>query len=205
MQITQITEISKNRSKIFIDFEFAFVLYKGELHIYHIKEGGEISEDDYRTILEEVLPKRAKLRCLNLLKSRDYTREQLKQKLNQGGYPETVIEQALSYVEGYGYVNDEKYAGDYIACYADGKSRMKIEYDLLKKGISKAVIERAWEKWREDGNEQDEEGLVRYWLEKRKWNPQTSDLKERQKTAAFLLRKGFRMETVQKVMKNLDI
>ncbi|MGN1146672.1 MAG: regulatory protein RecX, partial [Acetatifactor sp.] len=64
MIVTQIVEMSKTRSKIYIDQEFAFVLYKGELRLYHICEGQEIAWEDYRTIMEEVLPKRAKLRAM---------------------------------------------------------------------------------------------------------------------------------------------
>ena len=42
MLVTQVTELSKSRSKVYIDQEFAFVLYKGELRLYHIKEGEEL-------------------------------------------------------------------------------------------------------------------------------------------------------------------
>ena len=33
--------------------------------------------------MENVIPKRAKLRCMNLLKSREYTRQQMEEKLRQ--------------------------------------------------------------------------------------------------------------------------
>ena len=87
MRVTQIAELSKSRSKVYIEQEFAFVLYKGELRLYHVREGEEISEADYRTIMEEVLPKRAKLRAMNLLKDREYTTARLRRKLEQGFYP----------------------------------------------------------------------------------------------------------------------
>ena len=87
MVVTQIIELSKSRSKIYIDQEFAFVLYKGELRLYHVREGQEITEKDYRSIMEEVLPKRAKLRAMNLLQAREYTTDQLRRKLEQGLYP----------------------------------------------------------------------------------------------------------------------
>lgn len=202
MQVTQIAELTQNRSKIFLDYEFAFVLYKGELRLYHIVEGQEISDADYHSIMADVLPKRAKLRCMNLLKSRDYTKVQLQKKLEEGGYPDEIIRQALSYVEGYGYLNDEKYAGDYIACYAALRSRIKIEYELLKKGITKDTIERAWQMWQENGNEQDEEQMIQKLLEKKNWNPEEQDVKACQKMISSLLRKGFGMESIRKAMKN---
>lgn len=69
MIVTKITEVSKSRKKIEIDGEFAFVLYKGELSVYGIKENCEIKEEDYQGIMTKILPKRAKLRAMNLLKS----------------------------------------------------------------------------------------------------------------------------------------
>lgn len=205
MQVTQITEVSKNRNKVFIDFEFAFVLYKGELHLYRIQEGQEISEADYQTIMNEVLPKRAKLRCMNLLKSRDYTRVQLTKKLMEGGYPEEVIENAITYVESFGYVNDNRYAQNYINCYAQFRSHKRIEYELMQKGISKEKIEEAFNVWQEEGNRQDEEEMIRQLLEKKKWNIDVQDRKEQQRMVAFLVRKGFRTENIFRVMKNCDM
>ena len=106
MTVTKITEISKSRIKIMIDEEFAFVLYKGELHLYQLKEGEEIPEEVYSEIMEDVLPKRAKLRAMNLLKARAYTEKQLTDKLREGGYPEMVVRNAIDYVISYGYLDD---------------------------------------------------------------------------------------------------
>ena len=81
MIVTQIEEISKSRSKVYIDSEFAFVLYKGELHKYGIKKDEILSEAVYRQLTEEILPKRAKLRAMNLLTKRPYTELKLREKL----------------------------------------------------------------------------------------------------------------------------
>ena len=70
MTVTEIAEVSKNRSKVYIDGEFAFVLYHSELRRFRIEEGGSLSREDYRTILEELLPKRARMRAMNLLQKR---------------------------------------------------------------------------------------------------------------------------------------
>ena len=156
MRVTQITELSKSRSKVFIDQEFAFVLYKGEFHLYHVREGEEIAEEDYRIIMEEVLPKRAKLRAMNLLKTREYTTAQLRAKLRQGLYPDSVIEQALEYVASFHYTDDSRYAVDYITYHEQTRSRRRIEQDLQKKGIPGEVIEQAWNEWQEQGGVQDE-------------------------------------------------
>lgn len=201
MRVTQIVELSKNRSKIYLDQEFAFVLYKGELRLYHICEGEELAQDDYNKITQEVLPKRAKLRALNLLKSRTYTTAQLEAKLKQGLYPDEVIAEALAYVSSFHYTDDLQYALDYITYNADRKSRMRIEQDMRSKGIAADIAEQAWALWEEQGGEQDEETLIRELLRKKGFESGEADLREMQKIYAFLMRKGFSGEKIRKVLR----
>lgn len=201
MLVTQITELSKSRSKVYIDQEFAFVLYKGELHLYHIKEGEPLKEEDYRTIMEEVLPKRAKLRAMNLLQGREYTTSQLRTKLQQGFYPPKIIEQAIDYVAGFHYIDDLRYAVDYITYHEDSRSRRRIEQDLQGKGILAATIEEAWQVWQENGGKQDEQAMIRELLHKKHYDTEgETDWKERQKIYAFLARKGFSSEVIRKAI-----
>ncbi|MBQ7360676.1 MAG: regulatory protein RecX [Lachnospiraceae bacterium] len=204
MIISKIEEFTKNRSKVYIDQEFAFVLYKGELRLFGIKEDAELSDENYHKILTEILPKRAKMRAMNLLQSRDYTRSGLADKLRQGLYPETVIEEALDYVASYRYIDDVRYAKSYIHYNHERKSRRIIEQDLQRKGVSKLDVERAWCEWKEEGNGQDEEELILRLLEKKKYSQVCGDAKERQKVYAFLMRKGFSGDTVNRAMKRYE-
>lgn len=206
MKITAVEELSKSRSKVYLDGEFAFVLYKGELRLYHIQVGQDLSETDRNEVMTKVLPKRAKLRAMNLLKSREYTEKQLRDKLRMGFYPEEVIQEALSYVAGYHYTDDLRYAITYITDHESTRSRMRIEHDLLEKGISGDVLEKAWEEWESLGGSQDEEAMIVKLLEKKNFNPENADLKEYRRIYAFLMRKGFSGDSIRKVMKTkLDI
>lgn len=200
MIVTELVKVSSSREKVYIDQNFAFVLYKGEIHKYGIREGKEISAAVYEELMSKVLPKRATLRCMNLLQSKDYTAEQLRRKLRQGFYPEEIIEEAIAYVESYRYVDDDRYALDYITYHAEKKSRRKIINDLKAKGISDDVSMRAFAKWEELGNEQDEEALVKELLEKKHYDKDTADQKEKQRLYGFLLRRGFSHDTICKVL-----
>lgn len=200
MKITGIEELSKARSKVFIDDEFAFVLYKGELRLYHVAVGEEIIQKDYEEIVDKVLPKRAKLRAMNLLKNREYTVKQLHDKLKDGGYPEDVIEEALSYVADYHYTDDLRYAIAYISEKETSRSRRRIERDLHEKGIDKDTLDKAWQEWGAQGGSQDEQQMIRKLLEKRHYDPDTADMKEKQRTYAFLMRKGFSGEQIGRAL-----
>ena len=201
MIVTRIEELSKSRSKVYIDQEFAFVLYKGEFRHYHVREGEKLEQSDYETIMKEVLPKRAKLRAMNLLKSREYTTAQLRTKLAQGFYPEPVIEEALSYVASYHYTDDLRYAVSFITYHESSKSRRRLEQDLTAKGIDKETIAKAFLTWEEQGGEQDEQAMIRRLLEKKHFQPAEADYAARQKIYAFLMRKGFSGEAVRKALR----
>ncbi len=201
MTVTQIKERSRSLSEVFIDFAFAFVLYKGELRHYGLREGEEISEETYHAILEDVLPRRAKLRCMNLLKSRDYTVSQLRRKLEQGGYPEKVIGEALDYVASYHYLDDERYALEYIDSCQETRSRRRMEQDLISKGIPRDTVEAAFEKWEARGGVQDEGAMIAELLRKRHYDPETADLSEKRRVYAFLFRKGYAPEQIARAMR----
>ena len=48
MKVTQIEEVSRSRARVYIDEEFAFVLYRGELRSFHIRAGEEMDEEEDR-------------------------------------------------------------------------------------------------------------------------------------------------------------
>ena len=197
MIVTGIEEVSKSRSKICIDGEFAFVLYKGELRHFHLREGEEISTADHEQIMKEILPKRAKLRAMNLLLKKNYTNAQLSAKLKEGGYPEEIVQYALDYVGSFHYVDDLRYAIDYIICHEKNRSRARIEQDLRAKGIDKEVMAQAFRQWEEEGGGQDEEQMILALFKKRGFDPETATPSQRQREYGFLMRKGYSPERVR--------
>lgn len=200
MIITGIQEVTKAKVKVFIDYEFAFVLYKGELRTYGICEEKEISEETYHMILDEILTKRAKLRCMYLLKSKDYTKHGLKEKLRKEYYSEEVIERAIAYVVSYGYVDDERYAKAYINYAGKTKSRKQIEFELAKKGITKDNIVAAFDEMNESDDLASEESLIRALLVKKHYKNEGATIEERRKIIGFLYRKGFSLDKIYKVV-----
>ncbi len=198
--VTKIEEFKEKRNKIYIDEEFAFVLYKGELRVYMIVEGKEIPEEIMEEIYQVVLPKRAKLRCMNLLQKRLYTRTEMKRKLIEGCYPESVVEEALSYVESYGYIDDHSYVRQYIACKSTKRSRMKIQLELRNKGISKECLEEVWEEMDDSDVKECECKAIKNELRKRKYIQKEACYVERQKTISFLLKKGYEISLVKDVL-----
>lgn len=200
MVVTQMTGISGARFRVYVDGKPAFILYRSELRQFAIREGQEISEENHQRILTELLPQRAKKRALRLLESRDYTSGQLREKLRQGEYPPDCIEEAVAYVESYGYVDDLRYARDFINYHLENKTRARMEQDLLRKGVSKEIIGTAFAELEEAGTRQDETAMIMKLLEKKKYDAKTATKQDKQRMCAFLYRKGFHLEAINRAL-----
>ena len=205
MKVTGVEELSKSRSKVFIDGELAFVLYRGELRTYGIRGGAELEQADYDAIMGEVLPKRAKLRAMNLLTKREYTEQQLRRKLTDGFYPPEVIDEALAYVAGFHYTDDLRYAVTFITDHEATRSRRRIEQDLTRRGIDRRTLEAAWAEWESDGGTQDEAAMIRALLSKKGYDPEHADIAEKRRLYAFLMRKGYSAEAVRRALRTEEL
>lgn len=202
--VTGVEPLDKKRYKVFLDNEFAFVLYKGELRSLGIEVDREISTCNYDKIMHEILPKRAKLRAMNLLKSKSYTQKQLEEKLQAGFYPQSIIDEALEYVKSFHYVDDEMYARDYVTYQSSKRPMKRIVIDLQRKGISKDIINKVLAE-QEDDEMQDAEALmIQDFLRKKHFDNSTATIEERRKICAALMRKGFAFESIRSIL-SLDI
>ena len=199
--ITKIEELDKKRSKIYIDQEFAFVLYKGEIAQYKLRENKQIEDNIYQIILNEILPKRAKKRSLNLLQKRPYTEQKLREKLTEGYYSEEMIDEAIEYMKSFHYVDDYEYACQYIFYHKESESRRKMEEKLTLKGMDKETLERAFrDSYEEEEQKELELQQAIKLLDKKKYDASTTDWKEKQKIYAFLTRKGISGSVIRKAM-----
>lgn len=205
--ITQIDELDKKRCKIYIDQEYAFTIYKGELKEYKLRENYPIEDKVYQIIKTEILPKRAKKRCLNLLQKRPYTERKLREKLEEGYYTEDIIEDAIGYVKSFHYIDDYEYACQYIFCHKESESRKKIEEKLMIKGIKRDVLQKAFTDSYFDEKEAMEIEMeqAKKILQKKKYDHENTDWKEKQKIYGFLVRKGISPSVIKKAMELQDM
>lgn len=204
--ITQIVNLTKIRSKIYINYEFAFILYKAEIKRYKIKLNESISEDNYNELVDEVLSKRAKKRCLNLLLSRNYSSSELAKKLSTS-YPKEVVDNAIAYVKSYGYIDDEAYVESYIRCNSCIKSLKRIEYDLQNKGIQRDIINRHMSEFVEENDGCEQEIITRILKKKllSKTNIENIDKKEVDKVKMTLYRKGFSIDSINSCINKMKV
>ncbi len=204
MIVTEIKELNAKKVLVTVDGHLAFPLYKGELRRYGLREEEEITPARWTELWDDVLTKRSCLRAMNLLQKKNYTKAELERKLRDNFYPEELISQALEYVISFHYVDDLRYAQDYIRYHSADRSRQRIRRDLLMKGIPSEIFEQAWEKFQADHEEWSEREQIRILLEKRHYDPELADEKERARTMAFLYRKGYSADTIYAVFSHLS-
>ena len=103
------------------------------------------NSDDEETVEQIYSKKRkdtAKAYAMKVVAAGSVTERKLTDKLREREYSETEIEEAISYVKSFGYINDARLAQDMLDKLAARQwGRFKICYYLKGKGIAEDVIE----------------------------------------------------------------
>lgn len=202
MIVTDIVEYSKSKYKIFIDGEFAFVLYKGELRQFKIKKDEELGIDIFNEINNGVLVKRCKLRAMHLLEKRPYSEYVMRTKLKESLYSDEQIDITIDYLKSFKYIDDYSYCVQYIETYSANKSVKRLKQDLMQKGIKAAVIEDAIDNCRENDELGDEGAMIQSILRKRGFGQGEMSQKEIAKTYNYLMNKGFSFDIIKYEMRH---
>lgn len=199
MKITNIEPQKNNkRVNIYIDNNFAFGLseelrYKFGLHI-----DDEIEESFIDDILKSEEQAKVTNYALKLLSYRQKTEVEMYKALSKKGYDDTFIEFTIKYLKENKYINDLEYARMFINDKQNlnkyGPSRIK--FDLIKKGISKEIIESTLN----ISSEEEYDSAYELALRKQKSYLGQDKYAVYRKLGGFLQRKGYSYDIITKVL-----
>ena len=195
----------KGREAVYLNDKFAFVLYKGELSQYGIECGVTVTDTLYDRIMQETVFPRARKRAMNLLMNIDRTEADVRRRLSED-YPPEAVDNAVAYVMSFGYIDDKRYAEEFIRCKTERTSRKQIRSKLMEKGIDREVIEAAFETYDEesDGEPADRQ-LIRKLIGKRCPSGVSGlEYNDRQKLFSYLYGKGFSIPDIETVYSELQ-
>lgn len=192
-RITGIESYKNKKFRIYVDEQFAFILYKSELLHYNLETDRELTDEEFQYLHDEVVLKRAKLKALKLLSDMGRSEAGLKDKLTQSGFPEDIVDGAMGYVKSFGYINDQEYARNFIYSKKQSKSKKEIFALLLQKGVKEDVIREAIDTEYNDNSELD---MVNSLLKKKKFHPEMEQ-KDKEKIFSYLMRKGISYGTIK--------
>ncbi|MDO5294778.1 MAG: regulatory protein RecX [bacterium] len=200
MVVTTIEVIDKKKKKITFESGRTLFLYNSEVRKYHVSEGQAIDPSDYEDLIAAV-NKRAKLKAMDLLKRSDKTEQELRTKLKTSNFSEEAVNVALDYVMSYGYIDDERYASNYIRTKKKSKSKRAIEFDLSAKGVDRETIANCME---EEFKYEDETEAIKKLIRKKVNNLDCLEEDKKQKLIASICRKGFSFEKVRTAFRELE-
>lgn len=140
--------------------------------------------------------KPAEVKALEILSYRMRSEKELRGKLEEYGYLPEEIEKAVEYVKSYGYVNDARYAEQYVASRGKQKGRSLLRMELIKKGIDPEEAENAL-----DAVETSEEDTAYALLLKKAGEPHPLEEKEYARLYRFLAGRGFQRGAVYSALR----
>ena len=136
-----------------------------------------------------------------LLAQRDYTCMRLREKLLAGGFDPETVEETLESLREARYLDDRRYAYNYVQLHREDRSRLRIRTDLENRGVPDDVI---GEVMREEHSTQAEVRQILKLMRKRGFDPSSAAWEERRKMQAYLYRKGYAASSVRSAM-NADL
>ena len=146
---------------------------------------------DYDEIQQEII-KKAETKALAILNYMDRTEFQLREKLKEGEFPPFAIEEAVEYVRSFHYIDDERYAENFIRRRKEEKSLFELRMELKKRGVEESDIDTALL------NEPvDEKEAVKALFCKKYGRMDLTDRKVYEKALRYFSGKGFSYENIR--------
>ena len=149
--------------------------------------------------------KNARRKAMLLLEHMDRTEKGLSDRLRQAGFSAEATEDAMEYVRSYGYLNDLRYAENYISFRMGTKSRQKILQELSGKGVDRATALAAWEAAAEVEQPDELADVVRASVQNKCQPDSALDEKAMRRLKGFLLRRGFSYGDISHVLDEMHI
>lgn len=198
----EIQKRNKERVNLFLDGEYAFSL-SAEL-VY--KEGLKTNENVDGIKLKALAEKDTIIRCkdsaLRIIERSYKTEKEVRDKLKLKGYDENSINQSIKFLKEYNFLNDDNYTKMFIKDKLNTQGSNKIKYGLIKKGVSKEIIEKEL-----SNVDKEDEKTIALNLAKKKIitirKSESDNFKASGKLYRFLMSKGYSYDVVKDVVKEV--
>lgn len=205
-EITKIEHQKKNKERysIYIDGEYSFGVYENVLIKYRLVKGMIVENDFLEDVLKKEEQECANNYALRLLNFKMRTEDEVKKRMREKEYTEDIIENTVEYLKELKYINDEDYARKFIK----DKSKLnnigveRIKRELYMKGVDPEITKREIE----DIIDSDEEyeKAMEIAIKKANTTYKNDDRNAKyRKLGGFLQRRGYSMDTVMKILKEL--
>lgn len=201
-QITDLQAQKKypSRLSIFLDGKY-FCGISEEVAVKHqLKKGIQIDEEQLKALIYEDELLKARNYVYMLLSRRMYSAKEIQNKLKAQGYNDDVINEVISKMEGYGYINDKTFAEEWVRSRVNNnpKGLSVLKRELRDKGIEEETIENVLNETMSDKVQYD---LALELAKKRIRSYENDDeMSAKRKLYAYLSRHGFSYNIIKGIM-----
>jgi regulatory protein len=139
-------------------------------------------------------PDDLRARALRLLARREYSREELQQRLRSHAESEDDISALLDQLEQRGWLSEARFAEQLVHARQGRYGSQRIAHELREKGVGDETIEGVLAQVRQD------EYAVAKEVWRKKFGAPPADIKDRARQVRFLQSRGFRPDVVFRVV-----
>jgi regulatory protein len=194
-------QATAERMNVFLDDRYAFSMSVRALSEHPVSVGDRLSEADVARLRDADEPDRAVASALNLLTHRGRSERELRGRLRMKGYTPGAIDEAIRKVVDWGYLDDERFAVAWVEQRQAGKprSRRALANELREKGVAREIVETTLEEAEIDEIADARRLAADKWRKDAGLEPD----KRRQRTAAFLARRGYGWDVAKTILDEL--
>ena len=202
-QITkmEIQKKRKDRINIFLEGEYAFSCHVDLVFEYKLDRGVALNAGDVKAIVEADDMKMAYLYGLKIALTRSISITGCRRKLTQLEFEASSVTAAIDQLIENDFLNDLRYAQNYYEMKQNSQGRYRIQQDLMRQGVDKAIVIQVIRDMADESLELSE--ALR--LAKRKYGNlvQPIDMKTYNRIYGFLARKGYSATVIRHIMEKL--
>jgi len=199
MKIISINESGKRKKTVTLstDRDEALRVDRAFVSDHALRDGMEVADDLWDSWLSEWRRRRAMDAALKYLGYRSRTRAQMEEYLAGKDFPADIIAYAVEKLIGYGYLDDGRYAREYMEAKLRDRplGRVRIKMALRERGIADETIEDILAGYGEDEELDQAIACMRKQIRQRKGK--SPEIRKKQ-CYASLARRGFNWEIIQR-------
>jgi len=147
--------------------------------------------------------KKAKEFCFRLIKIRQRSEHELRQRLGLKKFSLDIIDEVIGYLKRLILIDDVEFAANWVASRKHNFGSRRIAFELKQKGIAESIIKQELDKLKEDFNEAEYiSGIAR-----KKFEKIVKELKDpfkaKKRLYGFFMRKGYPIDVIIDTLEKL--
>jgi regulatory protein len=193
---------NKHRYNIFLDEEYAFSVHEDIMVKHRLIKGESVEKARIETIVRDDERHQAYLEGIRYIGRRPRSQKEVKVHLKEKGYEPEQIDEVVDRLQSERYLDDGSFAKLWTEhrIISQRKGRRWVEMELTQKGVDDGDIAAAFREI-----DPEEEFTAAMELGMKKWRITGGEgLERKRKVMAFLLRRGYSNDLVNRVIRKLS-